>query len=150
MTPTPPTGRFDGHDFLFPVRVYYEDTDLSGYVYHGTYVAFFERGRSEALRAAGLQHSALLKLEPPAVMVVRRMDIDFVRPAVIDDVLIVRSVIEDARGARMVIRQRIERDGEVIARASLEAALISMNGGPRRFPPDVMEKLKAWIKPSTP
>jgi acyl-CoA thioester hydrolase len=146
----PAEGRFDGHDFLFPIRVYYEDTDLSGYVYHGTYVAFFERGRSEALRAAGLQHSELLKLEPPAVMVVKRMEIDFVRPALIDDVLVVRSVIEEVRGARMKIRQQIERDGEVVAKAWLEAALITMMGGPRRFPPEVMDKLKGWIKPSTP
>lgn len=150
MTPAPPSGRFDGRDFLFPIRVYYEDTDLSGFVYHGTYVAFFERGRSEALRAAGLTHSYLLSLEPPAVMVVRRMEIEFIRPALIDDALVVRSVMEEARGARMVIRQQIERDGDVIAKAWLEAALISMNGGPRRFPADVMEKLKAWIGPSTP
>lgn len=150
MTLSPPEGRFDGSDFLFPIRVYYEDTDLSGYVYHGTYVAFFERGRSEALRAAGLTHSYLLTLDPPAVMVVRHMQIDFLRPALIDDALVVRSVMEEARGARMVIRQQIERDGEVLARAHLEAALITMNGGPRRFPPDVMEKLRAWIKPSTP
>jgi acyl-CoA thioester hydrolase len=146
----PTSGRIDGKDHLFPIRVYYEDTDFSGYVYHGQYVAFFERGRSEALRMAGLTHSELLKLDPPAVMVVRRMEVDWRKPAVIDDALIVRSSFESVRGARMVIRQAIERGEETIATAYLEAALVTQNGGPRRFPPDVMQKLQAWLKAPTP
>lgn len=144
------TGHTDGKAYLFPIRVYYEDTDFSGFVYHGQYVAFFERGRTEALRSAGLQHSAVLQLDPPAVMVVRRMEIDWIRPSVIDDLLVVRSVIETVKGARMTLRQQIERDGEVVAKAWLEAALITQNGGPRRFPPDILAKLEPWLDPPTP
>lgn len=147
---TGPSGYTEGKDFVFPVRVYYEDTDLSGFVYHGQYVAFFERGRSEALRAANITHSALLTLEPPAVMVVRHMEIDWIFPAVIDDLLLIRSTIETVKGARMTMRQQIERDGKVIARAKLEAALISKNGGPRRFPPEIIQILATWIDPPTP
>jgi acyl-CoA thioester hydrolase len=147
---TAPTGHADGKDCLFPVRVYYEDTDLSGFVYHGQYVAFFERGRTEALRAAGITHSELLRYDPPAVMVVRRMEIDWIRPAVIDDLLMVRSTIESIRGARMTMRQQIEREGEVIAKASLEAALITRSGGPRRFPSQILELLQPWIDQPTP
>ncbi len=140
-----PTGRTEGKDFLFPIRVYYEDTDLSGFVYHGQYVAFLERGRSEALRAAQITHSKLLTLDPPAVLVVRHMEIDWIKPAVIDDLLIIRSTIETAKGARMTMRQQIERNGEVITRATLEAALITKNGGPRRFPPEILQILATWI-----
>ncbi len=147
---TAPTATPDGKDLLFPIRVYYEDTDFSGYVYHGTYVGMFERGRTEALRLAGVMHSDLLKLDPPAAMVVRRMEIEWVRPAVIDDLLMVRSTLTSAKGARMTMRQQIERNGEIIASATLEAALITLNGGPRRFPADILAKLEPWLVPPAP
>lgn len=148
MTPT--SGAFDGQDHIYPVRVYYEDTDFSGYVYHGAYVKFFERGRSEALRLAGVSHSELLALDPPAAMVVRRMELDYLRPAVIDDALVVRSVMQSARGARMIIAQKIERGAEVLAKAQLEIALITIGGGPRKLPVDVAAKLNPRLKPALP
>ena len=148
MTPT--SGAFDGRDHLYPVRVYYEDTDFSGYVYHGAYVKFFERGRSEALRLAGVSHSELLALDPPAAMVVRRMELDYLRPAVIDDALMVRSVMQSARGARMIIVQQIERGDDVLAKARLEVALISIGGGPRKLPPAVLAALIPLLEPHLP
>jgi acyl-CoA thioester hydrolase len=148
MTPT--SGAFEGQDHLYPVRVYYEDTDFSGYVYHGAYVKFFERGRSEALRLAGISHSDLLALDPPAAMVVRRMELDYLRPAVIDDALVVRSVMQSARGARMIIVQQIERGAEVLAKAQLEIALINIGGGPRKLPAEAAAKLNPLLKPGLP
>ena len=148
MTPT--SGAFDGRDHLYPVRVYYEDTDFSGYVYHGAYVKFFERGRSEALRLAGVSHSELLAIDPPAAMVVRRMELDYLRPAVIDDALMVRSVMQSARGARMIIVQQIERGDDVLAKARLEVALINIGGGPRKLPPAVLAALIPLLEPHLP
>ncbi len=72
-TPEPATGCFDGRAFVFPLRVYYEDTDFSGVVYHASYLRFMERGRSEFLRAAGAPHQAMLGGEPPLFWAVRRM-----------------------------------------------------------------------------
>ena len=146
----PTSGAFDGRDHLYPVRVYYEDTDFSGYVYHGAYVKFFERGRSEALRLAGVSHSELLALDPPAAMVVRRIELEYLRSAVIDDALIVRSVMQSARGARMIIVQQIERGADVLAKARLEVALISIGGGPRKLPPAVLAALIPLLEPHLP
>jgi len=148
MTPT--SGAFDVLDHLFPVRVYYEDTDFSGYVYHAAYVKFFERGRSEALRLMGVSHSDLLALDPPAAMVARRLEIDYLRSAVIDDALIVRSVMQSARGARLVIDQQIERGDTILAKARLEIALVTIGGGPRKITPEIAEKLKPWLQPALP
>lgn len=150
MSEIPTCGVFEGRDHLFTLRVYYEDTDFSGYVYHGNYAKFFERGRSEALRLAGVSHLDLLALDPPAAMVVRRMEIEFIRPAVMDDILVVRSVMESCRGARMVIAQQMERGGQVIARAQIEAALITVGAGPRKFPSSVAAKLEAWLQQPAP
>ena len=85
----PTSGVFDGRDHLLPVRVYYEDTDFSGFVYHASHLKFFERGRTDFLRSIGVSHSALLA--EGLGLVVRRMEIDWRRPAVIDDALVVRT-----------------------------------------------------------
>lgn len=148
MTPT--SGAFDGQDHLYPVRVYYEDTDFSGYVYHAAYVKFFERGRSEALRLMGVSHSDLLALQPAAAMVVRRMEVEYLRPAVIDDALIVRSVMRAARGARLVISQQIERGDAILAKARLEIALVTIGGGPRKITPEIAALLKPWLQSDLP
>jgi len=146
MTAAHTSGHWAERDHLFPVRVYYEDTDFSGFVYHANYVKFFERGRSEALRLTGVTHGDLLNYPPAAGLVVRRMEIDFIRPAVIDDALIVRSVMETAKGARMTIRQTIERAGEPIVKAWLEIALINLDGRPRKIPPELAAKLAPWLQ----
>jgi acyl-CoA thioester hydrolase len=88
----------------------------------------------------------MLALEPPAAMVVRHMELGFLKPAVIDDLLVVKSAIESLRGARMIMNQSITRDGEILATAHLEAALITLGGGPRRFPSTVLAKLEPWVQ----
>src|SRR5215813_14610123 len=97
----PAEGWFEGQSFNFPIRVYYEDTDFSGVVYHASYLRFMERGRSEFLRAAGVPHQAMLAGDTPLVWAVRRMTVDFVRPARVDEALVVRTRALEIAGARM-------------------------------------------------
>ena len=131
------------------MRVYYEDTDFSGFVYHANYLKFFERGRSEALHAAGISHRDLLAANPPAAMVVRHMDVDFLAPANVEEDLTVFSQFGAMRGARMFATQRIERNGVVLASARLEVVLISLDGRPRRLPPEMIGKLAPFMNPKT-
>ena len=95
----PTAGRFDGRDHLLPVRVYYEDTDFTGLVYHANYVRYFERGRSDFLRAIGVGHADLLEEAEPLAFVVSELNIRYLKPARIDDALVVRTVYE-AMGIR--------------------------------------------------
>src|SRR5262245_63759161 len=97
----PAAGTFDGHAFVFPLRVYYEDTDFSGVVYHASYLRFMERGRSEFLRAAGAPHQAMLATAPPLFWAVRRMTIEFMKPAKVEDALTVRTRAVELAGARL-------------------------------------------------
>jgi acyl-CoA thioester hydrolase len=146
MVSAPTPGAWDGLDFLYPIRVFYEDTDFSGFVYHASYVRFFERGRSEALRAIGVSHSDLLTLTPPAGMVVRRLVVDYRLPCRMDDIVVVRSKFLSARGARMVISQVMERGEAVVATAELEVALINLDGRPRKLTADLAAKLGPWLQ----
>jgi acyl-CoA thioester hydrolase len=126
-------------------RVYYEDTDFTGVVYHARYLQFFERGRTDYLRLSGIHHAALdagAQGERLA-WVVRRMEIDFKSPARIDDVLTIETRTEVVSGARIIMQQAILRDGLDLALAKVEAALVNAEGKPRRFP-------KAWISKFSP
>lgn len=151
MTPASPTpdaptaGRFEGREHILPVRVYYEDTDFTGVVYHANYVRYFERGRSDFLRLAGVSHTDLLERHDPAAFVVTRMEIDFKRPARIDDALQVRTTYDEAKGARLAITQRITRGDELIAQAQVSAACITLDGKPRRPPAGLVDALRPWF-----
>lgn len=127
-------------------RVYYEDTDFTGVVYHARYLHFFERGRTDFLRLLGIHHAALDAGEhgEKLAWVVRRMEIDFVSPARIDDVLTIETESsKDIGGARIVMNQRILRNAMLLAAAKVEAVLVNSHGRPRRFPKDwVMRFLK--------
>ena len=92
MSEAPTAGRFDGREHVLPVRVYYEDTDFTGLVYHASYVRFFERGRSDFLRLAGVDHVAMARLD--TAFAVLRLDVTFKAAARIDDALEVRTVFE--------------------------------------------------------
>jgi acyl-CoA thioester hydrolase len=127
MTPT----------FEISVRIYYEDTDFSGVVYHARHLQFFERGRTEALRSCGISHSDLLARAEPLAFAVRRMTIDWRAPARIDDLLTVTTAFIEVKGARMSLRQAIARGETPIASAEVEAACMNLDGRPRRLPPEV-------------
>ena len=145
MTDQPSAGRFDGRDHLLPVRVYYEDTDFTGLVYHANYLRFFERGRSDFLRAAGVGHAELLEAEPPLAFVVAEMNIRFLKPARIDDALAVRTRYEAVRGPRLIIEQTITRGDEVLCTASVTAVCIHLDGRPRRPSAGLMDKVRPWL-----
>lgn len=119
-------------------RVYFADTDFSGVVYHARYLEFLERGRSDFLRLAGVEHSALASGigGEKVAWVVRRMEILFFKPARIDDVLTIDTATEKMSGARVFMHQRIHRDGAVLVEAKVEVAVVGLDGRPRRFPKD--------------
>lgn len=149
MSEAPTVGRYDGRDHLLPVRVYYEDTDFTGLVYHGSYVRFFERGRTDALRALGVGHAELLEDASPSAFVISTLNLTYLKPARIDDALTVRTRFEAMKGPRLIATQSIERDGELLCRADVVAVCIHLDGRPRRPPTGMAEKLRpALIGPA--
>ncbi|MFN3891603.1 MAG: tol-pal system-associated acyl-CoA thioesterase [Beijerinckiaceae bacterium] len=126
------------------IRVYYEDTDFSGVVYHASYLRFLERGRTELLRDRGVHQAAIFSgaLGPPFGFAVRRMEIDFLRPARMDDLLDIETSPEGVRGASINLLQRILREDEVLVTARVRVACVS-DGRPARLPAWVREKLEA-------
>ncbi|MGF1543057.1 MAG: YbgC/FadM family acyl-CoA thioesterase [Parvularculaceae bacterium] len=124
-------------EFELAARVYFEDTDFSGLVYHARYLHFLERGRTEALRAAGFDHAGLMAREDPMMFAVRRMAIDWIAPARMDDLLTVRTRFFGGRGARVEARQTIERDAARLVEATSELVCLTPSARPRRVPPEV-------------
>ncbi len=128
----------DGHRLA--ARVYYADTDFSGVVYHARYLEFLERGRSDFLRMAGVHHTELAdgKHGERIAWVVRRMEIDFLSPARIDDILTIDTRTVDISGARITMAQTLTRGDELLVKARVEAAIIGEHGRPKRFPKEWM------------
>ncbi|MEM8986746.1 MAG: tol-pal system-associated acyl-CoA thioesterase [Pseudomonadota bacterium] len=138
-------GWFEGDAHIRPVRIYYEDTDFSGIVYHANYLRYFERGRTDFLRCAGVGHAELLEQDAPLVFAVSHMEIAFKTPARIDDLLQVRTCYVGLKGARLFIEQDILRGKDLIATAKVEAACLSKDGRPRRLPKALIEKVSAHM-----
>jgi acyl-CoA thioester hydrolase len=122
---------------LLPVRVYYEDTDFTGVVYHASYLRFMERGRTDYLRLLGVHHRGLFQetaSEAPGFhFVVRSMTIEFLKPARMDDVLLITTAPEDVKGASIVLKQTVMRDDETLIEARVRVAFIS-GGKAQRIP----------------
>lgn len=146
----PPGGAFFGTRHLLPVRIYYEDTDFSGVVYHANYLRFLERGRSDCLRLAGVHHAELWARPEPLAFTIRRIDMTFHQPARIDDSLIVTTQFTRASGARIEAVQWITRDTEVIFQAGVFAACINGEGRPRRIPSDVASNMAPYLAEGEP
>ncbi len=121
------------------LRVYYEDTDFSGYVYHSNYLKFCERARSDFLRVLGVDQNAMFA--EGGAFVVRRMNCEFLIPAKFDDVLSVESTPGDAKGARFEIKQRVLRGDDVLFTADVTAVLIDAKGRPKRLTQDLLAAL---------
>jgi acyl-CoA thioester hydrolase len=114
-----------------PLRVYFEDTDFSGLVYHGSYVRWCERGRSDFLRLLGNDHKGLIEGEAdrePAAFVVRRLNLEYLKPARIDEVLEVKTRLKELSAATMVLDQRITRDDTELCTAEVTVVLVSQSG----------------------
>ena len=128
--------------FSFPIRVYWEDTDAGGVVYHGSYVRFLERARTEWLRAQGVGQQTLRDVED-VVLVIRDMTLDFRQPARLDDELQVSVVMTERRAASLVIEQEISRGDRVLVAASVRVAcLVASSFRPRPLP--------EWLAPVAP
>jgi len=125
----------------FPVRIYYEDTDFSGNVYHAAYLKFFERGRTEFLRDEGIHHSELAA--EGIAFAVRSMEIAFDGAAHIDDLLNVTTAVAAISGARLTLTQAILRDQTVLTRATVMVVAIKTSGGPARMPKAILAKFGA-------
>ena len=129
-----------------PLRIYYEDTDFSGLVYHASYLRFLERGRTELLRSAGIVQRDLHGGEDGLFFVVRRMEIDWLKPARMDDEVVVRTEVAEARGASMLMRQAVTRGDEVLLRALVTVAAVR-GGRPVRLP-EALRRILAGVSPA--
>lgn len=117
-----------------PVRVYWEDTDAGGIVYHASHIRFFERGRTEYLRALGVSQSDLAAGEAPLFFAVRRMETDYLKPARLDDLLEVTTATREIGGARMTLDQVLTRGADIVARAVVTVVAMGADGRPHRIP----------------
>ena len=133
----PYQGHFDGNRHHFAVRVYFEDTDFSGVVYHARYLHFMERARSDMLARVGIEQRSAHEAGEGAYAVTA-MDLKFKRPAHFDDALLLTSTVEAVRGASVSIYQTVTRAGEMLVSAQVTAAFVAPNGRPARQP-------KTWI-----
>ena len=131
--PLPSSGTIDGTSFLVPLRVYFEDTDVMGIVYYPNYLKWFERARWEMLRAAGVD---LLRSqeEGRGGYAVASVNIRYLRPAKLDDAIVVESTVTEIRASSVMVRQTARRDGQPLATADLHVVFIGPEGRPRRQP----------------
>jgi acyl-CoA thioester hydrolase len=136
-------GVLNGCHHHLPLRVYYEDTDFSGIVYHANYLRFFERGRTEFIRALGVDQMALHREEGIA-FAVRSISVDFLRPALMDDIIEVQTKAGLVRGPSLNLTQTIRRGEEVLTRAEVLVVCIKA-GRPQRLP-EVLRKVLAERK----
>ena len=137
-------GHFEGKVHILPLRVYYEDTDLSGLVYHANYLRFMERGRTEFFRSAGISPASLEDAEPTA-WALRSANLSFVRPARLDDQLNLHSVVTALSGARLSVLQRLYADGDLLVEGRIEACLLTLTGKPRRIPVPVRDLIAPFL-----
>ncbi|QHQ37210.1 tol-pal system-associated acyl-CoA thioesterase [Algicella marina] len=127
------------------LRVYYEDTDMAGIVYYANYLKFLERGRSDAVREVGCDQLDM-RDRLGIVFVVRRVEIDYLAPARMDDVLVVETVTSKLGGATMVMDQRVLRGETVLVAASVKVAIMSLGGRPARLPAEIRQQLATLME----
>jgi acyl-CoA thioester hydrolase len=128
-------GRIEGETHVLPIRIYFEDTDFAGHVYHANYLKFCERGRTDFIRLLGIEHQGLANPEAgePSVFVVRRVEIDYLKPARLGDVLDVITRCAEIGGASLTLDQEVRRGDAVIARAKVIVVLVGATGKPQRI-----------------
>ena len=144
MTDLQSPGRFEGRIHILPIRIYYEDTDLSGVVYHANYLRFMERGRSEYFYALGVKVAGLDEPEPTA-WVLRKVELEYLRPARVGDVVEVHTKVTAFTGVRLSAEQTIYCRGALLTRGHVEACIVTLTGKPRRIPQDVRDKLLPFL-----
>ena len=145
MTKLQGLGSFDGKTHVLPISVYYEDTDLSGVVYHANYLRYMERGRTEFFRLSGISKMAGLEEEEPTAWAIRSIQVDYHRPARLDDVIQVRTTLMALSGARLKVIQRVTLDETVLVEGRVEACITTLTGKPRRLPKNVQQTLAPFL-----
>ena len=140
-------GRIEGETHVLPVRVYFEDTDCAGLVYHANFLKFCERGRSDFVRLLGLDHQSLANPDrgEPAVFVVRRVEIEFLKPGRMDDLLEVVTSCAEIGSASLILQQDVRRGDTLLVRAKVMVVLISQSGKPQRLGALVRESLQPFV-----
>lgn len=133
VKPTPPGGVFDGPRHLYAVRVYYEDTDLSGITYHANYLRWFERARSDLLRLLKIDQRAAIEANEGAYAVAE-INLKYLRPAKLDDDVVIETICTDLGAASCRMHQIARRGEDVLCEAALRVGFISLEGRPRRQP----------------
>jgi acyl-CoA thioester hydrolase len=141
----PYSGHFSGNEHQFAVRVYFEDTDFSGVVYHARYLHFMERARSDMLARLGIAQRAAHDAGLGAYAVTA-ITLNFRKPAHFDDALLVTSKAVAVRGASCDIHQRVSRDGETLVEANVTAAFVAPDGRPARQPADWVAAFRSVIE----
>lgn len=144
----PQSGRFVGRDHRFPVRVYFEDTDFSGVVYHASYLRFMERARSDMLSVAGIDQRGAFA-SGDGVYAVAELTIKYHRPARFDDALLIVSTVEQVRAASCLIQQRVMLGDELKAEAKVLAAFLTPDGRPCRQPRPWIEAFERLLPEET-
>lgn len=132
-TPHPPDGVLDGSRHLYAVRVYYEDTDLSGITYHANYLRWFERARSDLLRRLGIDQRAAIE-QGLGAYALSEVNLRYLRPAKLDDDILIETRCIELRAASCRMHQRAWRGEELSAEAHLRVGFVAPNGKPRRQP----------------
>jgi acyl-CoA thioester hydrolase len=126
---------------VFPVRVYYSETDAGGMVYHANYLTFAEHARTEYLRTLGVEQQRLFD-EAGFLFVVHRLQVDYKASARLDDALTVESTVTSLKGARITFLQNIMRDGKILVTLTVEIAFINTKGIPKKIPENLQKKLQ--------
>jgi acyl-CoA thioester hydrolase len=134
----PDAGVIEEGTHVYPVRVYYEDTDSGGIVYYANYLRYAERARTEMLRCIGYSHAKMMS-EDGLVFAVRRCEVDYMKPAYLDDALEIRSGNVEIEAASLWVEQTIRRGGDVIARLHIRLACIGDAGKPKRLPHELRD-----------
>lgn len=142
---TPPLGGFKGREHHYPIRVFYEDTDFTGIVYYANYLRFFERARSSYFRLVGFEHAKLWDGDDPLAFAIRKIDLDYKKPARIDDHLTIVTTYDKFKGARLWVSQAAYRGDELLVTAVSEAACITPEGRPKRAPKWMIETLTPYL-----
>lgn len=138
-------GRFEGKTHILPIRIYYEDTDLSGVVYHANYLRYMERGRTEFFRLAGVSKMASLEDAEPTAWTLRNASLEFFRPARLEDQLEVHTTCPMLGGARMIADQKIYNGSTLLVHGKVEACVMTLTGKPRRIPEAVRARLLPYL-----
>ena len=140
-------GRIEGETHVLPIRIYFEDTDFAGVVYHANFLKFCERGRTDFIRLLDIHHQRLADPgeDEPSVFVVRRIEIDYLKPGRLDEVLEVVTRCAEIGGASLTLDQEVRRGDTVLARARVTVVLVSSAGKPQRIGTLIRSALERFV-----